>query len=880
MEKLLLIDGSSLLHRAFYALPLLTNKDGLFTNAVHGFMMMLNKMLGRQQPDYVLVGFDKSRVTFRTAIDPAYKGNRSATPVELRGQFELIKEVLSAASIRWYEQDDYEADDIIGTMSARGSADGLAVEIFSGDRDVFQLIDEHTTVYMTKKGITEIECYDTEAIRERYGVTPRQLIEVKGLQGDTSDNIPGVPGVGEKTALKLINQYHDIDGLYAHVDEIKGKLGEKLAANKEQAYRSRELATICRDMPIGLTWDACAYDAAADKTELAAVYRRLELNQLLRGLGQAQKPAASARRTVIVTDDEERPWTTEDESLPQTGDIFADDEAVKALAEKIKAAASCGLLCCWEGPVVKGRITKLGIALAEDESVCVSREKLPLLGGILADPAVAKHTYNCKEAYILLRANGIELAGVADDAVLAAYLLDPARSDLELADIAAGEEMLAFPTAAGAQAALLPRLCERLRQKLTDDGMLALYTDMELPLAAVLADMEFAGVRVEGSKLVEMSAVLSRAEQEYQQKIYAIAGHEFNINSPKQLGTVLFEELGIPPVKKTKTGYSTNAEVLESLAPAWEIAGLVLDYRMVAKLRSTYTDGLRELIDPDTGKIHTSYKQTVTATGRLSSVEPNLQNIPVRHELGRQIRKVFTADGEGDILVAADYNQIELRVLAHIANDEKLIDAFRKGEDIHTRTASEVLGVAKDEITPEQRRQAKAVNFGIVYGISDYGLAKDLHISRAEAADYIARYFQRYPGVAAYQQKTIMDARVCGYVSTLCGRRRYLPDLLNRSFNLRSLAERMAINAPVQGSAADIIKLAMVRIAAELKKRGLHSQMLLQVHDELIFNVPREEKDELVALIKDKMEHVMELAVPLTVDIKAGADWYDMEKLK
>ena len=880
MKKLLLIDGSSLLHRAFYALPLLTSKDGMYTNAVHGFMMMFNKVLSQQRPDLVLVAFDKSRVTFRNEIDPEYKNNRAATPPELRGQFELIKEVLEAAAVTFREQEGYEADDIIGTLSARGSAEGMAVEIFSGDRDVFQLVDDNVTVFMTKKGISEIEHYDETAIRERYGIQPKQLIDVKSLMGDSSDNIPGIPGVGEKTALKLICQYGDLDNLYEHASELKGKLAEKIIANKDLAYRCRRLATICRDMPLELSWDECVYDPDADKSALAAIYQRLGLNQLLRGLPVAAQtaPSPQLKTTISAFDDDQRPWeeegkTTVDMDKPVSSDIVA------AFAEKIREQGGCALYCLWENPAHGGNILSCGVAVPDGQAICVDKEGLQPLANVLEDPSIRKYTANSKELRELLRAHGIDIYGISDDVILAAYLLDPAAGDYQLPDIAASQGLFGDYTSVVAGASVLIRLSGSLRDKLQKNGMLKLYTDMELPLAGVLADMECTGVRVEGGKLAEMSQMLSAAEAGYQKDIFAIAGHEFNINSPKQLGIVLFEELGIPPVKKTKTGYSTNAEVLESLAPAWEIARLILDYRLAAKLRSTYTDGLQALIDDKSGKIHTSYKQTVTATGRLSSVEPNLQNIPVRHELGRRIRQVFLADGPEDLLIAADYNQIELRVLAHLSGDEKLTEAFVQGEDIHTRTASEVLGVPPEDITTGMRRQAKAVNFGIVYGISDYGLSRDLHISRAEAADYIARYFQRYPGVAQFQRQTIDSARRDGYVTTICGRRRYLPDLGNRNFNLRSLAERMAINTPVQGSAADIIKLAMISIADELRDRGMESKMILQVHDELIFNVPLGEKEELVKLVKEKMENALPLCVPLTVDVKAGKNWYEMEKI-
>lgn len=882
MEKLLLIDGSSLIHRAFYALPLLSNKDGLFTNAVHGFMMMFNRLVGQQKPDYIMVAFDKSRITFRNEIDAEYKAGRSETPGELKGQFELLKDVLDAANIAWEEIAGYEADDILGTFAKEGSKNGFKVEVFSGDRDIFQLVDENTTVFMTKKGISEIDHYDIAAIEERYGVSPRQLIEIKGLMGDSSDNIPGVPGVGEKTAMRLIGTYGSIDNLYANLDELKGKLVEKLAENKESALRSRVLATICCDVPITIDWDKYRYDADFDTTALADMYRKLQLNQLLRGLAQ-REPAAAADANPFT--EESKPWGKE--AAVATPKAAAEPAAVYealslmdvvAFAEKIVKAGSCSIYPLWHASVVEGKIDYLQISIEAEPAIRVSCENIQALCGILEDKSIKKQVVHAKELRLLLLAHDIDIAGIVDDIILAAYLLDPAESSYQLADIAFSKG-LTQPTS-GNEAEIISDLAEHLRQELADADMLHLYEDMELPLAAILADMEREGIRVQGEKLAGMSDMLNTTIEQTQQKIYEQAGHEFNINSPKQLGQILFEEMGIPPLKKTKTGYSTNAEVLEALAPQYEIAALILDYRLVAKLKSTYTDGLRPLINEQTGKIHTSYMQTVTATGRLSSVEPNLQNIPVRHELGRRIREVFVADQPGDILMAADYNQIELRVLAHISGDAKLIEAFRNGEDIHSRTASEVLGIAPEDLTPFQRRQAKAVNFGIVYGISDYGLSRDLGISRAEAADYISKYFERYPKVAEYQRQTILTAKEKGYVSTLCGRRRYLPDLLNRNFNLRSNAERMAINAPIQGTAADIIKIAMIELSKEMKKQKCKSKMILQVHDELIFNVSPMEQKDMMYLIKDKMEHALPLAVPLTVDVKIGKNWYDMQKIK
>lgn len=863
MKKLLLVDGSSLLHRAFYALPLLSNHEGLYTNAVHGFMMMFNRMLAERMPDLVAVAFDKSRVTFRNDLYTAYKGTRAETPSELRGQFELVKEVLTAAHLRWLELEGFEADDILGTLAKRGAADGMTVEIFSGDRDIFQLIEPQITVFLTRRGISEIECVDEQAVVEKYGVTPPHLADLKGLMGDSSDNIPGVPGVGEKTAIKLLSRFHDLDTLYAHLEEVEGaKLREKLEKNHDLAFLSRQLATIRLDAPLDIDWEGLIYDKDADQSQLSALYIRLGLRQLLRGLKAPAAQPASATQTA-----EDRPWPeAEVSAVPVGGESAAGGTAAELPPQ------TCGL--CLDGQ----RLTIAAFAMEPliiDMAAAVPADALPpACRAMLADAAVAKVAAEAKEIIKLLAGWGITLAGLQDDITLAAYLLDPARGSYPVTELLAEHGF----SCDAPIASRLPALALKLREELAERDMLSLYTEMELPLAPVLADMELRGIRVERERLAAMSEEFAAACDGYQQQIYQLAGHAFNLNSPKQLGTVLFEEMGIPPLKKTKTGYSTDAEVLETLAITQPIARLLLDYRLVSKLKSTYTDGLSKLIAAD-GKIHTSFTQTVTATGRLSSVEPNLQNIPVRHELGRRIREVFTADGPDDLLLAADYNQIELRVLAHMSGDEKLRQAYLDGEDIHTRTAAEVLGVDPAAVTPVQRRAAKAVNFGIVYGISDYGLSRDLGISRKEAQSYIERYFARYPGVAAYQKQAIHDARARGYAETMFGRRRYLPDLNSRNFNLRSFAERVAINAPIQGSAADIIKLAMIAIHRELEARGFQARMLLQVHDELIFNLPAEELTAVSALVRERMEQAVELALPLVVDVKAGRDWYHMEKI-
>ena len=895
MSKLLLIDGSSLLYRAFYALPLLSNADGVFTNAVHGFMMMFNKLVALQKPDYIAVCFDKSRTTFRNRIDPNYKGTRAATPEELKGQFELIKDILEAAHVHWLEMEDYEADDLLGTLSSQGVDLGMEVEIFSGDRDVFQLVGQNVQVFLTKKGIRDIEPYDTASILARYGVEPPQLIDVKGLMGDSSDNIPGVPGVGEKTALKLISRFGSIEGIYAQLDQVDGvKLREKLETYREQAIRSRQLAAICRNVPLSVDWEQLRFDPNGDKEQLSSIYEKLGLRQLARTLSMEKSSHGTVSPDGKVpsgeTPLEESHWPGENgtvtESTPECGPC-TDLTLVQSYGDKISSGGRLALFAQWHGPAIDGGLDLLALYSETAGSFLLdlrnSNQPLELLRPLLEDDKLLKQTAAAKELKELLGFYGIHLVGVTDDVYLAAYLLDPAAGDYRIPDLA-GENHIPFtplpsPQDGFACVQVIPPLIKSLRQRLSDLGMLKLYTDMELPLTFVLADMESTGINVDQNQLAAMTRSLQEEETKYQQQIYALAGMEFNLNSPKQLGTVLFEKMGIPPLKKTKTGYSTDAEVLEALAPLYPVAQLLLDYRMVAKLRSTYTQGMAKLINTRTGKLHTRFTQTVTATGRLSSVEPNLQNIPVRQEQGRRIRQVFTASSPQRLLLAADYSQIELRVLAHVTGDAKLIRAYQDGEDIHTRTAAEVLGIAPDKVTPEQRRRAKAVNFGIVYGISDYGLSRDLGISRKEAQEYIDLYYSRYPQVAEWHTVLLEQARKDGYVSTIFGRRRYLPDLNSRNYNLRSFAERMAMNAPIQGSAADIIKIAMIHLAKEIQKQNLASRMLLQVHDELIFDMASEEQELLPQLVVDQMEHAAVLSVPLVVDLKTGHNWYAMTKL-
>ncbi len=873
MAKFLLIDGSSLIHRAFYALPLLTTKQGQFTNGVYGFAMMLNRMIKEQQPDYLLVCFDKSRVTFRTEIAADYKGTRAETPNELRGQFELVKEYLDALAVAWIELDRYEADDLLGTFAKEGKAAGFDCVIFSGDKDVLQLIEPQVGICLTKKGITEIECWDSTRVMEKYGLTPKQLIDLKSLMGDASDHISGVPGVGEKTALKLLAQFHDLDSLYEQIEQVENeKLRQKLIDNKDLAYQSKALATICRDIPLEINWAQYAM-RERDGEQYLEICKRLEFKSLVK----EAETMVQKKAPVAVPFQEDLPWAVASSALlsaegsPSIGDVMG----------QIKKKGKFTFHLQWQGVVVEGKITDCGIALPDGQYYCLDLKDINTFAELFADPQIAKRTANAKESIMLLAKHGIQIKNLCGDVMIAAYLLQPSESEYVLDDLARQYEVKELPLVQTQDCAYYALLTDRLsyilEEKIASCGMDRLYHTVEMPLCAVLAVMELSGVKVDRQKLRQMSKDLQEHLDQLVKEIYQLAGHEFNLNSPKQLGYVLFEEMQIPAVKKTKTGYSTDSEVLEQLAKDFEIAAKLLDYRAYAKLKSTYTDSLDKLINPQTGKVHTTFKQTVTTTGRLSSVEPNLQNIPIRMELGKKLRQVFVAENENHLLLAADYNQIELRVLAHISQEPKLIQAFLDGEDIHTRTASEVLGVAPSDITSDMRRQAKAVNFGIVYGISDYGLSRNLGISRRQAQDYIDLYFERYPGVLRYQKESIKSGEELGYVSTLLGRRRYLPDLRSSNFNLRSFAQRMAINTPIQGTAADIIKIAMVNIYKQMLKQNLRSKMILQVHDELIFDVPFEEKDTMEHLVQEKMQNALELVVPLTVDLKTGFDWYNMK---
>jgi DNA polymerase-1 len=890
LGKVILVDGNSIANRAFYALPLLNTERGLYTNAVYGFTMMLLKLLEEEQPTHMLVAFDAGKRTFRHETYGDYKGGRQKTPPELSEQFPLLKEVLTAFSIPQYELDNYEADDIIGTIADQAARSGHEVLVVTGDKDLLQLVSPRVKVYLTRKGITDVEAYDEAEVQRRYGLKPHQIVDLKGLMGDASDNIPGIPGVGEKTALKLLSQYPSVEEILRHVDELPGaKLRERVREHAEAARLSKQLATICREVPLPYQIQDLALQPF-DPEQVAEVFRKLSFHSLLERL----KLEHGGRGTTQGT--------------AQVDQADAEDDASSVSYTRLKREDADRLVEMWrklrpaiwvEQEPAEWRPEILGLGVTWQRSsvfvpVQVIRESQSLQSW-LADPNAKKILYDGKQAKVALARHGITLAGVDFDYLLASYLINPSTTQHHLSDIAkmfeerlpADEEVFGRgakrkrPAEAIWQRHIIQkthfmeRRVEDVTRRLDEDQLLSLYRDLELPLSMVLAELEIRGIRVDRQALKEMGRQFQEQLERLTEEIYALAGVSFNINSPKQLGEILFDKLGLPVIKKTKTGYSTSADVLEKLEPQHEIVRKILHYRQLGKLLSTYIDGLLKVIHPETGKVYTSFNQAITATGRLSSTEPNLQNIPIRMEEGRRIRKAFIPSQPGWTILSADYSQIELRILAHLSQDERLMEAFRKDMDIHTKTAMDVFGVPQEAVTAEMRRQAKAVNFGIIYGISDYGLSQNLNIPRKEAGAFIERYFETFPGVKAYMERAVQEAREKGYVTTILNRRRYLPEINSRNYNLRSFAERTAMNTPIQGSAADIIKLAMIRLEKEMRRRKMASQMLLQVHDELICEVHPDEREELFSLVKEVMEQAVPLAVPLKVEVSDGPTWYD-----
>lgn len=869
----MLIDGNSIAYRAFFALPLLNNEKGIHTNAVYGFTMMLMRILEDEKPSHILVAFDAGKTTFRHATFTEYKGGRQKTPPELSEQFPFVRELLKAYGISQYELENYEADDIIGTLSTVAERDGFEVKIISGDKDLTQLSTDKTTVSITKKGITEIENYTPDHIKEKYGLSADQIRDMKGLMGDPSDNIPGVPGVGEKTAIKLLKEFSTVENLLSSIEKVSGKkLQEKLEEFKDQAMMSKQLATITKEAPVQIELSELEYEGY-QREELAKFFKELGFNSLLEKIG-----ADELSESIELKEIE---YTTPDEI---TEDLFAAENGfyVEILEDNYHYA-----------PIV-------GFSIANEKGNFYLPAKKAIESDVFKrwseDERSKKYVYDAKRSEVALRHHGIHLVGVDFDVFLASYILNPSESPEDFAAVAklhgyphVQPDMSVYGKGAkrgipeeselaehlSRKAAAIYELQGQLAKELHKNEQYELFSELEMPLSLVLADMEYQGVKLDTERLRKMEMEIGAQLDRIEKQVFQHAGEAFNINSPKQLGVILFEKLGLPPIKKTKTGYSTSADVLEQLASKHEVIQEILHYRQLGKLQSTYIEGLQKVVNPDTDKVHTRFNQALTQTGRLSSTDPNLQNIPIRLEEGRKIRQAFVPSEEGWVIFAADYSQIELRVLAHIAGDEKLIEAFQEGLDIHTRTAMEVFHVEADEVTDNMRRHAKAVNFGIVYGISDYGLSQSLNITRKEASQFIDRYLKSYPGVKEYMDEIVRDAKEKGYVSTLLQRRRYLPEITSRNFNIRSFAERTAMNTPIQGSAADIIKKAMLDMAERMKQEKLKSRLLLQVHDELIFEAPEEEIEKLKHIVPDVMENAVDLKVPIKVDYAYGPTWFD-----
>ncbi|NTW05357.1 MAG: DNA polymerase I [Peptococcaceae bacterium] len=879
-QSLLVIDGNSLIHRAFHAIAHLSTSRGESTNAVYGFVNMLLKILEDRKPAMVAVCFDKGKLNFRHRELESYKGTRKATPEELRPQFPLVKEFLAAMEIPVFELDDYEADDLIGTLVTLAEKEKIKSLILTGDQDVLQLVSPLTKVLLTKRGITQLDEYDQEKIKERYGLTPEQLVDLKGLTGDVSDNIPGVPGIGEKTGVKLIGEFESLENLLQNFESTGTRIAEKLKEYSDQALLSKRLALIDRQAPIEVDFSCCLWQGP-DYDRLLPLFSRLEFNSLIKAItGKLQKKQSSVISSDV--DAQPDPAVSSYSSYQVEYTILTQAPELYSLIERLKGSR-IGLV--FAGDRIKG-LEAAAISLSDRENYFISLESQELLAAVknLAEaPEIEKVCFDAKAEIWKLARHQICLAGLFLDIMVASYLINPGNPNRRLSDLTLEHLGSVLPSGdlrdicawADATRKLAPLLEEKIKQA----EMEGLYYQVENPLIGVLADMEMAGVKVDGAILAEMSLELGQRLEVLARDIYKLAGEEFNINSPKQLGNILFERLNLPIVKKTKTGYSTDAQVLEELADCHEIIGHIINYRQLMKLKSTYVDGFTPLIDPATGLVHTTFQQSITATGRLSSTEPNLQNIPIRLEEGRRIRKVFTPRQKDNMILAADYSQIELRIMAHLSQDPLFQEAFRQEQDIHTRTASEVFGVPLEEVTSDLRDRAKAVNFGIIYGISDFGLSRDIKVPRKEAGKYIDNYFLRYKGAKDFIDRTIAQAKDKGYVTTILGRRRYLPDLFSSNKMIRSFGERTATNTPIQGSAADIIKLAMVNIARELSDRGLKTIMVLQVHDELIFDVPQSELEEVKALVREKMENAVTLSVPLTVDLKVGKNWYEVKKI-
>ena len=867
MEELILIDGNSLLFKAFYATSYtgnyMVNRNGIPTNGVYGFARMVDKILDNN-PKYVIVAFDYGKKTFRNELLDTYKAQRKETPEELIPQFSLAREYLTAHNITWYEVEGFEGDDIIGTLVDFGEKNNLKVSVYTGDKDAFQLISPQTTIYRTVKGVTELDIYNEQTLLDKYGLKPDQIRDFLGLMGDTADNIPGIKGVGEKTALKLLHQYETIEGLEEHQNELKGKMGEKIRAGMEDALMSKKVATILRDVPLDVDLNKALYEGYNYET-LKSFYETYDMNSLIKSMTIEAAPKKELKLEIV-------------DHMPE----ITKDSAVYASIYDTNYHRSI----------------ILGYGIYNDEQAYfISYENALKDASFLAylkDENKKKYGYDIKSAVIGSRWNGVEINGYTFDLSLASYVLEPAIKEelkyvcthFDYDGVQYDEEvfgkgakkhipddaLLAQHTVSKAKA--IYELKDVVTKELKDKNQYELYEDIELPVTRILGEMEFAGTEIDLDVLKEMDEAFDETIEKLSNDIYRISGTTFNISSPKQLGQVLFEDLGLKGGKKTKTGYSTSQDVLEKIIDAHPVVPLVLEYRMLTKLSSTYLKGLQEQVFPD-NKIHTIYKQTLTHTGRLSSVDPNLQNIPVRSEEGKLIRKAFVS--HNGYLVSFDYSQIELRILAHMAHVTNLIDAFNQGKDIHRHTAALVFGVKDEEVTPQMRSQAKAVNFGIIYGMSEFRLSKDIGMSIQEARNFINKYFETYPEVKTYMDEVVEVCKKQGYVSTLLNRKRYIPTINDKNFMVRQQAQRYAMNTPIQGTGADILKLAMIEVDKALKAHHLKSQMILQVHDELIFDVFEDELEVVMSLVKEKMENCIKMDVPLIVEGNYAKNWCELK---
>ncbi len=878
-KRLIIIDGNSIINRAFYALPEMNNKEGLKTNAIYGFTTMLFKIIDIYKPTHISVAFDRKAPTFRHLEFEEYKAGRKKMPDDLRVQFEPLKDLLDKFNINRLEIDGYEADDIIGTVSKVAEEDGFKVFIVTGDKDAIQLASNNTTTLITKKGVADVEEYNYESVVEKYEMTPTQFIDLKGLMGDKSDNIPGVPGIGEKTGIKLIKEFSSIEGIIDNIDNLKGSIKKKIEENKELAIMSKKIATIIRDVPIEFKLEDLKY-GEYDKDAVIEEFRNLGFTSLMSRLvdldGGTQQEEAKLEINISKLDNI-------DEFI---GKVNENKELILKVVKR-------------EGNILEKNIMYVFLSLDGKNIYYLDENEIYKLQDVFSNNEIKKFGYNLKDDYIAFRPYDIKLENMNFDITIAEYLIDSTSStSYECSAIAmkyltskirSSEDLLGKGAKAKKYEELdfkelseyissiiitVKGVMPHMERSLNEMEMDGLFYHVEMPLVEVLGFMEYEGIKVDREKLCELGTEFKEIITRLEEDIFEMVGEKFNINSPKQLGVILFEKLELPVIKKTKTGYSTNAEVLDKLRDKHPIIDKISEYRQIVKLNSTYVEGLLSIINPLSGRIHSSFNQTITTTGRISSTEPNLQNIPVKLEMGRNIRKVFIADNNCD-LVDADYSQVELRVLAQMSQDKTMIDAFINNEDIHTKTATQVFNVTPLEVTPELRSAAKAVNFGIVYGKSDFGLSEELHIPLKEAKEYIENYFNKYSKIKEFMDKTVEQASVDGYVTTMFNRRRYIPELKSSNFMLRNAGKRAAMNAPIQGSAADIIKIAMVNVYKKLEEKNMKSKLILQVHDELIVEAVEDELDLVNKIVKEEMENAVSMDVKLDVDLNVGKSWYE-----